>query len=92
MVTMSKNNPENGKGPEQGFEERLKRLDSIVGKLEKGDTPLEESLVLYREGLALAASCRKQLADARLEITTLTRDQFPELVDNDATSVDEEEV
>ena len=49
------------KKKEPTFEERLARLQAIVTTLETGDSPLEESVALYKEGLAHAAACREQL-------------------------------
>ena len=40
--------------------------------LEAGDSPLEESVALYKEGLAHAAACREQLEKARHEIRLCT--------------------
>ena len=51
------------KKKEPAFEERLARLQAIVAALESGSTPLAESVALYKEGLAHAAACRKQLKD-----------------------------
>ncbi|MCH5276634.1 MAG: exodeoxyribonuclease VII small subunit [Desulfovibrionaceae bacterium] len=53
---------------ELSFEERLTRLQAIVSALESGESPLEESVALYKEGLAHAKACRGQLAKARHEI------------------------
>lgn len=52
------------------FEESLQRLEVIVKEMEKGDLPLEQSLKLFEEGVALSASCRKELeaAEGRIEI------------------------
>lgn len=47
----------------------MKRLDSIVSELEKGDIPLEKAVELYGEGMKLSALCRKQLEEARIIIT-----------------------
>lgn len=55
-----------------GVEESLERLKAIVEKLESDETKLQEALELYREGHALAASCRKQLTEAELVVTALT--------------------
>jgi len=60
------------KKKEQTFEERLARLQSIVTTLENGSTPLEESVALYKEGLAHAAACREQLEKARHDIQICT--------------------
>jgi exodeoxyribonuclease VII small subunit len=52
------------------FEECLQRLEVIVKEMERGDLPLEQSLKLFEEGVALSASCRKELeaAEGRIEI------------------------
>lgn len=52
------------------FEECLQRLEKIVDELEKGDLPLEKALGLFEEGIALSASCRKELeaAEGKVEI------------------------
>ena len=60
------------KKKEPTFEERLARLQAIVTTLEAGDSPLEESVALYKEGLAHAAACREQLEKARHEIRRCT--------------------
>ena len=54
-----------------GFEANLKRLEQIVGELEKGSVELEKSLKLYEEGAKLIESCRKQLAEAETRIAKL---------------------
>lgn len=54
------------------FEERLARLQEIVTILENGNSPLEESVRLYKEGLALSASCREELERARHDIRLCT--------------------
>ena len=53
------------------FEEALERLDEIVTQLESGDCPLEESMKLYEEGVALSGLCNKKLEKARQKIVTL---------------------
>ena len=57
----------------QTFETNLNRLEEIVKKLEDGDLPLEESMKLFQEGTALAASCSELLDKAELEIVKLTK-------------------
>lgn len=51
------------------FEQSIKRLDEIIGKLESSETSLEESIELYGEGTAILGSCRKQLEQAELLVT-----------------------
>ena len=43
------------------FEESLKKLETIVDRLEKGDLALEESLKLFEEGVGLSAACKTEL-------------------------------
>ena len=43
------------------FEESLKKLETIVDQLEKGDLALEESLKLFEEGVGLSAACKQEL-------------------------------
>jgi exodeoxyribonuclease VII small subunit len=56
------------------FEEALKRLESIVRKLESGEAGLEESISFYEEGNALKELCEKKLADAQLRVKKITLD------------------
>ncbi|MGI6616967.1 MAG: exodeoxyribonuclease VII small subunit [Saccharofermentanales bacterium] len=53
------------------YEEAVKRLEEIVMLLERGDTPLEQSMTLFREGIALADRCAKMLEEMKEELTTL---------------------
>jgi exodeoxyribonuclease VII small subunit len=62
------------------FEAALQRLDEIVKRLEKGDLPLEESLVLYEEGIKLSRICHAKLEEAEGRIETLMKDARGDLV------------
>lgn len=55
------------------FEESLKKLESIVDKLEKGDLSLEESLKLFEEGVGLSAVCKKELEEAEGKVEILIK-------------------
>lgn len=55
----------------ESFEERIGRLEEIVEKLEQGETPLEESLALFEEGVRLARACQSQIDDARQRVEVL---------------------
>jgi len=52
------------------FEASLEELERIVKELEKGDLPLEQSLLLFESGMRLSADCKRQLqaAESRIEI------------------------
>jgi exodeoxyribonuclease VII small subunit len=58
------------------FEDSLKKLESIVDQLEKGDLSLEESLKLFEEGVGLSAVCKKELeaAEGKVEMLIKQRD------------------
>jgi exodeoxyribonuclease VII small subunit len=55
------------------FEKAIEELESIVGKLEGGKVPLEESVAIYERGEALKRRCEELLrqAEARVEKITL---------------------
>ena len=54
------------------FEENMKRLETIVRAMERGDVALEESLALFQEGTALIESCAKLLDEAELQVKKIT--------------------
>ena len=56
------------------FEECLARLEQIVAALESGNLPLEESLKVFEEGVALARHCGRYLEDAERRIEILAKD------------------
>jgi exodeoxyribonuclease VII small subunit len=51
------------------FERAIQRLGEIVDRLEDGDQPLEESIALFEEGMALAKNSQDILdrAERRIE-------------------------
>ncbi len=54
------------------FEDALKRLETIVSRLESGEASLDESITLYAEGDRLRAQCEKRLSDAQARIEKIT--------------------
>lgn len=58
---------------EAKFEDQLKRLEDIVGRMESGDLTLDESLKLYEEGIKLSQGCTKRLEEAQKRIEVLLR-------------------
>ncbi len=50
------------------FEDALKRLETIVQRLESGDASLDESIELYAEGDKLRAQCEARLKSAQERI------------------------
>ena len=57
--------------PEPGFDEILARLREVVVRLESGDLSLEQSLVVYEEGVALARRGQHLLASAEKRVELL---------------------
>lgn len=51
------------------FEDALKQLEQIVGRLESGEVPLDQAISLYEQGDALRKLCQTRLdaAQARIE-------------------------
>ena len=54
------------------FEDALKRLETIVHRLESGEASLDESISLYAEGDRLRSQCEKRLQDAQVRIEKIT--------------------
>lgn len=57
----------------ENFEQSLKKLESIVAKMERGDVSLEESVKLFEEGSKLADHCKQQLAEAEGKVEILVK-------------------
>jgi exodeoxyribonuclease VII small subunit len=55
------------------FEEALKALEEIVAKIESGQVPLEKSIEMYAEGIALVKQCRAILDSAEGKIQLLAK-------------------
>ncbi|HEU4436598.1 MAG TPA: exodeoxyribonuclease VII small subunit, partial [candidate division Zixibacteria bacterium] len=63
----------------KSFEAALARLEEIAGRLESGETGLEESLVVYQEGMQLSAWCQKKLDEAQKKLKILVRNKGGEV-------------
>lgn len=55
------------------FEEAMAELETLVGQLESGNVPLEESIKLYERGDALKKHCEKKLAEAEEKVAQITK-------------------
>ena len=67
----------------KSFETSLAELETIVGRLESGDLPLDESLELFEKGIKLSRECRTRLTNAERRIEVLMKDADGELVANE---------
>ncbi len=54
------------------FEQSITELETIVGQLEKGELPLEDSLKQFEKGIHLAQKCQTILTQAEQKIEMLS--------------------
>ena len=54
------------------FEEAIKELGSIVGKIEQGEIPLQDSLNQYERGMSLIQHCQAILKKAEMRIEKIS--------------------
>ena len=63
--------------PAPNFEKTLAELEKLVGNLDQGDLPLDESLSGFKHGIELTRQCQTALDNAQqtVEILTNTQDE-----------------
>ena len=57
---------------ELSFEKALQELEMIVGRLERGDVELEDSIAIYERGEVLRKHCDSLLKQAEAKVEKLT--------------------
>ena len=67
------------------FEAAMARLEEIVRLLESGNAPLDVSLSLYEEGVALVRLCNARLDNAEQRVKILSFTENGEVIENDMT-------
>ncbi len=65
------------------FEEAIARLEEIVHLLESGSAPLDTSLALYEEGVALVRLCNSRLDNAQQRVKMLSMNADGEMAEQD---------
>jgi exodeoxyribonuclease VII small subunit len=50
------------------YDQAFAELESVLAQLEDGDLPLEQTLALYEQGVALANLCQQKLTAAELRV------------------------
>ena len=60
---------------ELSFEEAITGLTDIVGRIEQGQIPLQDSLEQYERGMALIKHCRTILQKAEKRIEKIAEEQ-----------------
>jgi len=68
------NNKQNKDISKLTFEQAIKQLTDIVGKIELGEIPLQQSLSQYEKGMELIKHCRSILKKAEERIEKLTKE------------------
>ena len=63
----------------KGFEQSIKELEEIVGKLEAGEVTLDESIKLFEDGMKLSKSCQSMLEEAEKKVSVLIEDENGEM-------------
>ncbi len=56
------------------FERAMAELETIVGRLERGDVELEESIAIYERGQALKVHCDRLLKQAEAKVEKIALD------------------
>ncbi|MDZ7709770.1 MAG: exodeoxyribonuclease VII small subunit [Roseovarius sp.] len=59
---------------ELSFEQAMAELEQVVGRLERGDVALDESITLYERGAALKKRCEAKLKEAEEKVAAITLD------------------
>lgn len=57
------------------FEQAMKELESVVGKLEAGEVALEDSIALYERGALLKKHCEDRLKAAEEKVAAISLDE-----------------
>ncbi len=65
------------------FEAAMVRLEEIVRALESGNAPLDVSLGLFEEGVALVKLCNHRLDTAEQKVKLLVRNENGEMIETD---------
>ena len=60
------------------FEQAIQQLKEIVGKIEQGEIPLQDSIEHYETGMALIKHCRGILQKAEKRIEKISKEEPPE--------------
>lgn len=64
------------------YEEALAALEEIIGKIESGSMPLDESIDYFKKGTELIKYCENLLDKYEKLITTVTAGPDGEIVEN----------
>lgn len=63
------------------FEDNLKKLETLVGKMESGEMKLDEMITAFEEGRKLVTECQQDLDSIRQRIEKVTASGTVEKLD-----------
>lgn len=76
-------NPQASMFESLSFEAAMAELEGLVGQIESGQLPLEQSLAAYKRGSELLQHCQQSLADVEQQVRILTEsNQLQPYTDN----------
>lgn len=55
------------------FEDNLKKLETLVSKMESGSMNLDEMIAAFEEGRTLVKTCQEELKSVQLKIEKVTK-------------------
>ena len=67
------------------FEDALVELETIVSELERGETPLDDSIARFERGVALSRRCEDRLNEAEKNVVMLLK-EGSRVVERDAAT------
>ena len=62
------------KKEELTFEEKIKKLESIVTELESGDVPLDDAINKYTEAMKLSKECSLKLNEVEKSVNKILKE------------------
>ena len=65
------------------YEDNVKRLEEILDKMESNDTPLEQNLKLYEEGMKIIKLCQIELSNAESRVEKFVQDSNYKIEDSE---------
>jgi len=68
----------------QDFETALAQLEALVGQMENGALPLDQSIAAYEKGVELARICQRRLDQAEQQVKVLQGNLLKPLADADS--------
>jgi exodeoxyribonuclease VII small subunit len=77
-------------GKPKKFEEELKDLEEIVGKIDSGELTLEDSIGAFERGVALVRSLNQKLDEIEKKVEVLSRNSQGDLKTSPYEGLDDE--